>query len=116
MNLDILRSSKHAIIGINNPIGATRRAAIFASEVLNSKNADVADVPKIDEENIPQGLAGNSAYYITPRGAEKLLELVKNFGAWPNDAIMCRQLMPKYLGVLKSYCTTIQKVQSTTSL
>jgi GR25 family glycosyltransferase involved in LPS biosynthesis len=102
------------IIGINNPIGATRRANLFHSKIQESE-LPFQLVPIIDDDKIPQGLAGNSAYILKPNGAKKLLELVDKHGLWPNDAIMCRQLIPK-LGVTKKYYTKVQGLQSTTSL
>lgn len=101
------------IIGINYPIGATRKANVFHSKVQESDN-QFQLVPIIDDDKIPQGLAGNSAYIIKPAGARRLLNLVETHGLWPNDAIMCRQLMPK-LGVTKTYYTKVQGLQSTTS-
>ena len=71
-------------------------------------------VPWIDDQTIPQGLAGNSAYIITPAGAEQLIKLVKEYGLWPNDAIMCRQLVRR-LGVTKKFYTHIQNLRSTTT-
>lgn len=114
VDVDILNKSPYEIIGINSPSGATRRATVFNSEVMKASGR-VVSTPKIDEENVPQGLAGNSAYYVKPDGAKRLLQLVDEFGAWPNDAIMCRQLIPNKLGVLKPYCTTVQNTPSTTS-
>lgn len=113
--LAILEKSVYDVIGLNHPVGATRKSEQFYAEVLKGTQ-DVVPVPKIDNDQIPQGLAGNSAYYIKPAGAQTLIELVDEFGAWPNDAIMCRQLMPNRLGILKSFCTKIQKIQSTTTL
>ena len=101
------------IIGINNPIGATRKANVFHSK-LQESDKQFQLIPIIDDDKIPQGLAGNSAYIIKPEGARKLLELVNIHGLWPNDAIMCRQLMPK-LCVTKTYYTKVQGLQSTTS-
>ncbi len=112
---DDLEKSKYTVIGLNHPIGATRRAEKFYSEVLKS-NESIVPVPKIDNDQIPQGLAGNSAYYIKPAGAQKLIDLVNQYGAFPNDAIMCRQLMPNQLAVIKPFCTKLQKVPSTTTL
>lgn len=102
------------IIGINSPIGATRRASLF-DKIVQENTHQFQLVPIIDDEKIPQGLAGNSAYIIKPEGAKKMLSLVANYGLWPNDAIMCRQLVSK-LGVTKKYYTKVQGLQSTTSL
>ena len=105
--------TKADIIGINNPLGATRKANIFHSK-LQESDKQFQLVPIIDDDKIPQGLAGNSAYIIKPAGAKKLLELVNIHGLWPNDAIMCRQLIPK-MAVTKTYYTKVQGLQSTTS-
>jgi GR25 family glycosyltransferase involved in LPS biosynthesis len=115
VNLDILNKSKYTIIGLNNPMGATRRANLFHQAVQKSGDG-VVGCPKVDLDHIPQGIAGNSAYYIKPEGAKKMLDLVKEYGAWPNDAIMCRQLLSGKLGVLNPYCTKIQGLSSTTTL
>ena len=65
---------------------------------------------------MPQGLAGNSAYIIKPYFAEKLLNKLEQKGGWPNDAIMCKQFFKGELKVVYPYYTTIQGVQSTTTL
>ena len=105
---------KYGIIGINNPIGNTRKAHLFDNKI-QSKDNDFQPVPSIDSDNVPQGLAGNSAYIIKPSAAKHLIELVNQFGLWPNDAIMCKQLMPGELGVTKTYYTDTQKLKSTTT-
>lgn len=105
--------TKATIIGINSPIGATRKASLF-DKIVQENTQQFQLVPVIDDEKIPQGLAGNSAYIIKPEGAKKMLSLVENYGLWPNDALMCRQLVPK-LGVTKKYYTKVQGLQSTTS-
>lgn len=115
VDVGLLNSHSCDIIGLNDPRGATRRAAQYHTAVQNSKHA-IVPVPKIDVDEVPQGLPGNSAYFIKPEGAVKLLRLVNEYGAWPNDAIMCRQLMPRKLGVLRNYATKVQGVASTTTL
>ena len=104
--------SNYYIIGINSPASATRRAHQF-HDIVQSKPAWVQPVPDIDEFNIPQGLAGNSAYIVKPTGAKNLLEAIKEHGVWPNDAIMCKQIIPN-LGVTKVYFTRVQGLPSTT--
>ena len=103
-----------SVLGINNPLGATRRSRDFYTTVTNNKQW-VQLVPKIDHYDIPQGLAGNSAYIIKPAGASKMVDLVKQHGLWPNDPLMCRQLVPR-LGVTKKFYTQIQGLRSTTTL
>tara|TARA_R110002074_G_scaffold246270_1_gene418238 strand:- start:13872 stop:14558 length:687 start_codon:yes stop_codon:yes gene_type:complete len=103
------------IIGINNPIGSTRRSNIYHHKVQSVPGvASVVRAPKIDKPNIPQGIAGNSAYIISPNGAKKMISLIGQFGLWPNDAIMCRQLVPR-LGQTRIYYTGVQALPSTTT-
>lgn len=105
--------SKYDIIGINDPRGATRRSRQF-HEGVQRKESLIQRPPVIDEEYVPQGIAGNSAYIMKPSGAKKMLDLVAEYGLWPNDAIMCRQLV-RTLGVTKIYYTGVQGLPSTTS-
>jgi len=114
LNYKFILDSKYDIIGINDPRGATRRAMNFFIEV--DRNRDyIQRPPMIDYEHVPQGIAGNSAYIMKPSGAKKMLDLVDEYGLWPNDAIMCRQLVPT-LGVTKEYYTKVLGFGSTTSL
>lgn len=106
--------SKYDIIGINDPMYATRRSRKFHEEI-QKKESLIQRPPVIDEEHVPQGIAGNSAYIMKPSGAKKMLDLVAEYGLWPNDAIMCRQLV-RTLGVTKNYYTGVQGLPSTTSL
>ena len=103
---------KAEILGINNPLGATRKSQLYYDMIMESA-ASYQLVPWIDNVYVPQGLAGNSAYIIKPSGAKHLIELVKQYGLWPNDAIMCRQLVPR-LGVTRKFYTNIQGLKSTT--
>ena len=120
---DILDDKRYDIIGLNWPIGNTRRAQAF----LDKRNAlrralakkalidtDIVPVPTIDNFDVPQGLAGNSAYIIKPNGAKNLLAAVQQYGLWPNDAIMCKQLIPR-MGVTNGDFTNTQGTASTTS-
>lgn len=105
--------SKYDIIGINNPLMATRRAKKFF-DMVKGKSQEIQPIPDIDEFNIPQGLAGNSAYIIKPDGARAVIEAVKEYGMWPNDAIMCKQLV-KNMGVTRRFYTKVQGLPSTTT-
>ena len=109
------------ILGLNDPRGATRRAAVYLQKILDVyKTAGLANVasisvPWVDNDEIaPQGLAGNSAYIITPKQATLLLEKVNEVGIWPNDALMCKQLFPQ-LKQAYPFFTRIQGVASTTT-
>ena len=185
---------RNCVIGLNNPLGATRKAHLYYEKVLNSGNSiadnkiipdgwgasDLAidtnnnlvktniikrahansegekiasseidkkllnpnmnssldnaismikngvtgenkpkhfyrEVPWVDDKSVPQGLAGNSAYLMNPGPARKLFEIIDDVGLWPNDALMCKQLMGGHLmRVVYPYYTTLQGVASTT--
>jgi len=102
-----LLASPYSIIGINDPRGATRLAHVYHLRVQASE-AEICEVPRIDYPEIPQGLAGASAYLMKPEGADAAIKLVEKYGAWPNDALCCKQLMPGMLGQVKHYVTRVQ--------
>ena len=112
LNYDFILDSKYDIIGINNPLGATRRSKEYYSAI--QRGAKIQPVPRIDNFNIPQGLAGNSAYIIKPRGAKALIDATTTHGMWPNDALMCYQLIDN-LGVTRDFYTKVQGLKSTTT-
>ena len=108
------QKSQFDIIGINDPSMATRKSKLYHDTIL--KNTEFFQpVPRIDEFNVPQGLAGNSAYVIKPEGAVKMLGLAQEHGMWPNDALMCYQLI-ETLGVTRNFYTRVQGLRSTTTL
>jgi GR25 family glycosyltransferase involved in LPS biosynthesis len=111
--LEKLEKSRYDIIGLNDPRGATRLAQVY-NNVTQESPGDIVRAPKIDDDLVPQGIAGNSSYYIKPSGAEKMIKLTEEYGAWPNDALMCRQLVSS-LGQTKKYYTYVQGLRSTTS-
>jgi len=113
---EILQNN-YQIIGINDPFRSTRRWQQFRNEITENKAFEfdfVRPIPNVDEYYVPQGLAGNSAYIIKPEAARYLIDLVKIHGLWPNDAIMCKQLV-KRMGVSTNFYTKIQGLPSTTS-
>ena len=116
-----LEYSSRTVISLNRPEpGATPRAGEYDTAIIRQVGQKelpvVVDVPYVFPREVPAGLPGNSAYYIKPAGAKKLIKLVKEFGAWPNDAIMCKQLMRNDLGCMYPYVTTVQKNESSTTL
>ena len=111
--LEDFEKSKYNIIGLNNPRGATRLSAVY-DRVVQESIGKIVRAPIIDGDMVPQGIAGNSSYYMNPRGAREMVSLVEKYGAWPNDALMCRQLVGT-LGQTKKYYTYVQGLQSTTS-
>jgi GR25 family glycosyltransferase involved in LPS biosynthesis len=108
-----ISNTRFDILGLNHPAGATRRARQYF-DAVQSNTSPYQRPPVIDADNVPQGLAGNSAYIITPNGATTMLDLVDTHGLWPNDALMCRQLVPK-LGITRRFYTKVQGTESTTS-
>jgi len=108
------QKSNFDIIGINDPSMATRKSKLYHDMIL--KNTEFFQpVPRVDEFNIPQGLAGNSSYVIKPAGAIKMIDLAQEHGMWPNDALMCYQLI-ETLGVTRNFYTRVQGLRSTTTL
>jgi len=97
-------------LSLNDPKNATFKAAEYDQALVDGVN----EIPWITDQSIPQGLPGNSAYLIKPWAAQQLINKQNEIGWWPNDAIMCRQLFP-WLRALKPYCTTLQKMRSSTT-
>jgi GR25 family glycosyltransferase involved in LPS biosynthesis len=114
---NLLEDNHYNIIGINNPIGNTRKSHEFhkiLQQSVDRESTGIVPVPTIDNFDIPQGLAGNSAYIIKPKGARMCIKAASEHGLWPNDALMCKQLIP-HMGVTKAYYTNTQRVVSTTT-
>ena len=107
------------VLGLNSPLKATRLSGKFHEQVVSQHNPSdkftIMETPWIDSKEVPQGLAGNSAYIIKPFAAKALLNRMKDIGAWPNDALMCKQQFP-WLQVIYPYFTEVQGLKSTTSL
>tara|TARA_B100001939_G_scaffold322614_1_gene313232 strand:+ start:450 stop:1145 length:696 start_codon:yes stop_codon:yes gene_type:complete len=110
-----IKDTKFDILGLNNPLMSTRKAHDYYDKIVKKFDA-FQYAPYIDDDvKVPQGLAGNSAYMMTPEGAEKMISLTYKHGVWPNDALMCRQLVDK-LGVTRKFYTRVQGLPSTTTL
>ena len=105
--------SRYDVIGLNDPRGATRMAGTFHAIVQKEKRRFLP-CPIIDRMEVPQGIAGASAYIIKPKGAKNVIKACYEYGLWPNDAILCQQLVPK-IGVTKKYYTKVQGLPSTTT-
>lgn len=128
INPFLLDMHTHGIVGLNDPRGATRKASVYHDAMVNNTPDErvvdtyecdgtkykIKSAPWVDDRKIPQGLAGNSAYYISNVMAMKMLNLVKEHGLWPNDALMCKQLVPT-LKQVYPYMTGLQGIQSTTT-
>lgn len=107
-------NSTFGIVGINNPFHATFAFNRY-HDMIQQRKEELQPAPMLASKEIPQGLAGNSAYVIKPYAAKHLIELCYKYGLWPNDAIMCQQLC-NFLGVSKTYYTQVQGLKSTTTL
>jgi GR25 family glycosyltransferase involved in LPS biosynthesis len=102
---------------INDPAGATRRGHEW-SRIMRERGTEGVHektwVTAPHERNIPDGLAGNSAYLVKPFAAAELIEKYRTIGVWPNDATMCKQLFP-YLEEYYPFVTRVRQTISTTS-
>lgn len=96
---------------INDPRGATPRGKYWA-HLMEQNGPGVHKKTRIFDDARPDGLAGGSAYLIKPKAARKLIKLVDKVGAWPNDAIICRQLVPN-LQEHYPFITEVRDSQST---
>lgn len=115
---------EYGIIGLNNPKGATRRSNAYYDKVIQSISKPdletysggykIVSAPWVDNKIIPQGIAGNSAYIISPHMARQLINKVAEIGIWPNDAMMCKQLFPNQINQIYPFVTELQGVKSTT--
>lgn len=115
-----IQASPELIVSINQPQpGATPQALKYEQHVVKyggQEGTRVVPVPLIKTWDVPAGLPGNSAYYIKPEGAKIMLGLAKEYGAWPNDALMCKQLVGhNKIGCLYPFATrTVQSLSTTT--
>ena len=104
-----------SVISINDPRGCTRKSLVYHQSIQCSMERYVP-CPWVDADRaIPQGLPGNSAYVIGHIMARRTIDFVRVLGAWPNDALLCKQIFPERLWCLRDYATTVQKLGSTTS-
>jgi len=113
LDLEPLLASEYGVIGLNSPFNATRLPQKYHS-VLQASEGPIGPCPEIDRWEVPQGIAGASAYLIKPWAAEQIIAKTKEVGAWPNDAIICRQLFD-FIGATKTYYTEVQGLPSTTT-
>lgn len=122
--LTITQLIEYGIVGLNSPKGATRRSDVYHNKVLQSStdkslpiysgNHKIVEAPWVDNKMFPQGIAGNSAYVISPHMARQLLYKVNEIGIWPNDALMCKQFFPNQMHQIYPFVTELQGVKSTT--
>lgn len=117
----------YGIIGLNDPRGATRKSMLYHERTIDSKHVSpvtlegeegdkftITEAPWVDDDRtVPQGLAGNSAYFISQARARTMVNLVETYGLWPNDALMCKQLVS--CKQIFPYMTGLQRIQSTTT-
>ena len=101
---------------INDPRGATRRGQMYHQNIIKwDYGMHVVDGVNMPDEKNPDGLAGNSAYVITPLAAKKAAEMQREIGLWPNDALLCRQFFPRKLKSYFPYITRVEQKRSTTT-
>jgi len=85
--------SFQSVCMINDPLGATPRGDWW-SEQMTKRGDGVWPKTEVFDDSRPDGLAGNSAYVLQPSTALHLMNTVRWLGVWPNDATICRQLVP----------------------
>jgi GR25 family glycosyltransferase involved in LPS biosynthesis len=105
----------NGICQINSPLGATKGARLLQRESVRIGPGTHPKISIGESKEIPDGLAGNSAYLLKPDAASDLLYTVAEVGLWPNDALMCIQMFP-YLQYHYPFVTKVQSGLSTTSL
>lgn len=101
------------MVSLNDPRGATRRGDTYDIALVSQEMKRVVEVPWIDGPAIPQGLPGHSAYLLRPEFAADLIDAALAYGAWPNDALACRQRFPNRLGCSTTYYTRVSGRKST---
>ena len=103
------------ILMLNDPRGATRRGQKYHENILSHGfGVHPIDGVNYENENVPDGLAGNSAYIMTPKSAKKAIRLQREIGIWPNDALICKQFFGSNLKSIYPYKTVVQQTISTT--
>jgi GR25 family glycosyltransferase involved in LPS biosynthesis len=101
------------ICQINDPRGATKRGAWW-SDQMEKRHPGVYPKTRVLPDDVPDGLAGGSAYCIKPHAAKQVIEKVHDIGLWPNDATICRQFFE--LEELWPPITEVRQEQSTTNV
>ena len=97
---------------INDPEGATPRGKYWHDKMVKRGKGVWPKTNIFNAHHRPDGLAGNSAYVIQPETALHLMELVRKVGIWPNDATICKQLVP-HLQERYPFITRVDPEQST---
>ena len=104
------------IVMINDPRGATRRGNQYHENIIKwDFGVNFIDGVNGPDDKNPDGLAGNSAYVITPSAAKQAAELQRKIGLWPNDALLCKQFFPRQLKSYYPYITRVAQRKSTTT-
>ncbi len=105
------------ICQINDPAGATRRGSWWSQQMINRGTEGVHEKTWIvseKERDIPDGLAGNSAYMIKPEFALSAISKIYEIGIWPNDAFLAAQIFPMMLEEYYPFITKVKQTKSTT--
>lgn len=112
---NLLGQSKFSVIGINNPVGATPNGRLYKLKTKMNPRP-IQRIPQVARRSTIQGLAGGSAYLITPEAARHLIGIVGAHGLWPNDALISAQIFGPGIGISRRYYTTLQaELPSTTT-
>jgi len=98
-------------IMLNDPYLATPRGGWWRNEIAE-KGPGVHQKTGVFDDGRPDGLAGNSAYIISPKAARTCMAAYETLGVWPNDATLCRQLVDGLMEVYP-FVTRVDQTQST---
>lgn len=107
---DFVAFDFRGICQINDPAGATKRGQWWSEHMRARGTTGVHDKTRVLPDDVPDGLAGNSAYVIKPHAARQLVDAYHTIGVWPNDATMCRQFFD-----LQEYFPFVTRVEQTVS-
>jgi GR25 family glycosyltransferase involved in LPS biosynthesis len=98
-------------IMLNDPVGATPKGGWWKQQIA-AKGPGVHRKTVVFDDGRPDGLAGNSAYIISPGAARACMAAYEALGVWPNDATLCRQLIDGLMEVYP-FVTEARQTQST---
>jgi hypothetical protein len=96
---------------LNDPFGATPRGGWWKRKI-EARGPGIHPKTVVFEDGRPDGLAGNSAYLISAEAAGRCVDLYHTIGVWPNDATLCRQLVPDLMEVYP-FVTEARQTKST---
>lgn len=102
LDLDFSKTSWQ-VVSINNPKHCVDRWDHYTREVMKSK-ADISPIPYYMESYNLLTLPDAVSYFVTPEGATQLILNVDEYGLWPVEKMLSKQLYDK-MAVSKKFYT-----------